>query len=67
MAKKTRAPRPPKKLPDDMPRVLYAVVGGGDDQTLFGYADFETFDHGDRIGVYELREVRTLHVTRGLR
>jgi len=72
MAKKKRAPsrslNEKKQKPDAMPQTLYAVEGfQSDPKTFFGYASFDMHDEGDRVGVYELREVRTLHVTRGLR
>jgi len=53
------APRP------TMPLVIYVVRGAED--TYFGHDTFGRFEHGDKVGVYELREVRTLNVTRGLR
>ena len=68
MAKKRkRTPAaPPKRKAPELPQVIYAVQPPGQ-ATLFGYADFEEFEDGDRVGVYDLREVRAMHVTRGLR
>lgn len=70
--KKKRAPsrsaNEKKQKRDGMPQTLYAVEGfQSEPKTFFGYASFDMHDEGDRVGVYELREVRTLHVTRGLR
>jgi len=67
MAKKKTRPRPTRKpKPEPMPLVLYAVKGG-DGETCFGHDDFDTFDDGDVVGVYDLREVRVMAITRGLR
>ena len=72
--KKKRAPsrsvneKKQKRDAMPMPQTLYAVEGfESEPKTFFGYASFDMHDEGDRVGVYELREVRTLHVTRGLR
>jgi hypothetical protein len=64
--KKTPPPTPHPKRKPDVPLVLY-VIKGTEPSSYFGYKDFDAFDHGEHIAVYELREVRTLHVTRGLR
>ena len=68
MAKKRKQrPATPRGMKaSDLPLVIYAVQPPGQ-ATLFGYADFEEFEDGDRVGVYDLREVRAMHVTRGLR
>lgn len=70
MAKKKK-PKPPlpKPKPEPLPLVLYVVKGGGGDPTFFGRERFtdEQFDDGERIGIYDLREVRTMAITRGLR
>jgi hypothetical protein len=52
---------------DEMPLVLYLIRSGGRDDAYFGRDTFDDFDDGETIGVYELREVRTLQLTRSLR
>lgn len=71
-ANKSRRPKREVAPRDAMPLVLYCVTGAAagelDGQpACFGYRTVDGLDHGARVGVYELREVRTLHVTRGLR
>lgn len=65
MGKTPARPKPPQ-----MPQVLYVVKGVGVDDAYFGHATFngeDDFHDGDRVAVYDLREVRTMRVTRGLR
>lgn len=73
---KTRAnkSRPTREVNprEALPLVLYCVKGAAAGEAdgqpaCFGYRTFDQLDQGARVGVYELREVRTLHVTRGLR
>jgi len=58
-----------KTPPPPMPLVLYAVKGDGDDPTFFARATFtdSEIDDGEVVGIYDLREVRTMVITRGLR
>jgi hypothetical protein len=62
-------PKPTKKHSrrDELPQLLYAVRGNQCQDTYFAYDTFERHDEGSTVGVYELREVRTLTVTRTLR
>ena len=64
--KHKRHPRRPAPRVD-MPHVIYVIKGGGDEPTLFGHENFQHFDDGEVVGVYDLREVRTMVVTKGLR
>ena len=68
MAKKRKQrPATPRGMKaSDLPLVIYAVKPAGAD-TVFGYTTFNEFEDGERVGVYDLREVRAMHVTRGLR
>lgn len=56
-------PRP--RAQRGMPLVLYVERGAED--VYFGRNHFDTIDDGAVVGVYELRETRTLKITRGLR
>lgn len=65
--KRQAKPKPSKPTkPSDPPLVLYAVKGYGCD-TYFGEATFDTMEDGAKVCVYDLREVRVMRVTRGLR
>lgn len=66
MAKKKPRPRPRPKPTDPLPLVLYAIAAQTDGWCI-GHQTFNRFENGERVGVYDLREVRTLQVTKGLR
>jgi len=64
MAGKATAKRPP------FPQAVYVrwvnENSVGDDAYLVADADIDPIEHGEQVGIYELREVKTVRVARTL-